>query len=238
MMGEKLPRFEPMGILSFLAGRKNRPRPTGSGEFIDNIRWWFWDDKQTPGMLTRNGFDETMQQALSEDEHSWMLREVLISIRREKPASRENIAEAKRLFGKIGAHLAKKRENEKEKFKQIVIDKWTHANTEGAMLDVLRAHINVLESWGYPYKWCIIKDARDWEDVVLLLIDGKPSHFFREEDIREINGRPYVFSIWVNGVGYGEERIGGGNWHFHYEDGGFDTRSIQHGDQKLDMKGA
>jgi hypothetical protein len=28
-----------------------------------------------------------------------------------------------------------------------------------------------------------------------------------------------------------EQRIGGGNWHFHYEDSGFDMRFIQHKNQ-------
>jgi hypothetical protein len=63
---------------------------------------------------------------------------------------------------------------------------------------------------------------------LLVLADGKAAHFIVESDIREITGRPNEFSIWMNGIGSGKERVGGGNWHFHYETGRFDMVFVEH----------
>jgi hypothetical protein len=221
-----------MGILQFLKLRHKQAHPTGSGEFIENISWWLWDDPHTPGMLTYDAFYEILEQALTQDERGWMVVNALSRIKRDRPPPRETIVKAKQLFTKMDKYLINARERQPGQFQRIIRHKWTRADVTGPMLNVLCAYINVLEIWGYPYRWRIIKDARDWEEAVLLETNGRPSHFFREADIREINGLPQEFSILVNGVGYGNERIGGGNWHFHYQDGGFDMRFVQHTDKK------
>jgi hypothetical protein len=116
-----------MGILSFLTRKKDVAHPTGSGEFMENISWWFWDNPQTPGLLTFDAFSELLDQALSTDERSWMRLEALSRIKRNTPPSRATIARAKSLFGKMGACLIQTRENRPAQFREIIRDKWTRA---------------------------------------------------------------------------------------------------------------
>jgi hypothetical protein len=190
-----------------------------------NIRWWFWDDAATPGLITGAAFSELCDAALSEAENgrlSVALVEdrVVTNAGRGKRASNADI----RLLQKVDAYLRAARDAAPEALDRWVKSKWTRSDADAPMLDVLKAYINVLEGWGYPYTWQVIKDARDIEPATLLLAAGRASHFFLESDIREINGRPHEFSIWVDGRNTASGRVGGGNWHFHYEDGGFDMR--------------
>lgn len=216
----------------FFRPRRKRPYPTGSGDFIENVRWWFWDDATTPGLMTSDAFSRLCQEALTHDEWGKLcVAQVQGRVASMRRRNNKLPSLPKDSLQKVGAHLRAIRDNDPEAFDQLIPSKWTRADVDGPMLDVLKAYINVIESWGYLFSWQIIKDALDTEAALLVLTDGRPSHFIVEYDVREVNGRPHEFSIWMNGkggVGTETERRGGGNWHFHYEDGGFDMKFFEY----------
>jgi hypothetical protein len=47
---------------------KKHPGPTGTGQFYDVLDWWFWDDPETPGLLTPDKFEELGRLAVPADE--------------------------------------------------------------------------------------------------------------------------------------------------------------------------
>lgn len=209
-------------------GRKTkRPQPTGTSQFIDNIHWWYWDGTRTPGLLTRDSFDKLMVSALPPEEQA----EFILSFSTMVTLGQKNFDREKRakaFLTKMGTHLERIQTSNQVYFDEIVMKKWIRPNVKEPLLDVFKAYLNVLEYWGYPYSWQSIKDARHLDAGIVLLVNGKPSHCIAEEDVGEITGRPHAFSVWMNGVNKGERRIGGGNWHFRHDDGGFDMSVAEH----------
>ena len=55
------------------------PGPGGSGNIIDNIEFWFWDDAVAPGLIDRDRFDELSKKALTASEHANYIRTLLSS---------------------------------------------------------------------------------------------------------------------------------------------------------------
>ncbi len=217
----------------FLWTKKKTPFPTGTGQFIMNIDWWFWDDAETPGLMTGEGLSQAAKEALTEAE--WGRFCVLLVIGRvhsTRPLGQATDADGRLLFAKIGRHLMEIREKDSHRFSEYVIPKWTSINVGTSMLNVFKAYINVLEGWGYQYHWQSIKNARDEDDGVLLLSRGTPTHRISPTDVKEIVGLPHDFSVWMNGVGYGHERIPGGMWRFNYNADEFDLSHFNSRERK------
>jgi hypothetical protein len=46
----------------------------GTGEFIDNMDWWFWNGRALPGLLSREQFERLRGLALTEQENRELAR--------------------------------------------------------------------------------------------------------------------------------------------------------------------
>jgi hypothetical protein len=135
----------------FFKRKQRKPGPSGTGEFIDNIHWWFWDDAVTPGLLSRDAFSEVRSAALpTEDAARLSTALVSGSIESDGKKDAQAINTAKILLIKVSDYLARQRKTDPDIFSRWVKEKWTRADTREAMLDVFKAYINVLEFWGYP----------------------------------------------------------------------------------------
>ena len=181
-----------------------------------------------PGLISSEAFSTLCQAALTDDEFGKL--STALAMDRATSISNRSRSESPnlRLLSKVNDYLRRVRDQNPAALEKWVKSHWTRKNTDGRLLDVVKAYLNVLEAWRYPFSWKLIKDARDKEWALLVLADGNPSHFILEEDIGEICGRPHEFYIWMNGVGTGIGRIGGGTWSFHYEDGAFQMQLVDH----------
>lgn len=210
--------------------RLRRPQPSRTGAFVENIHWWFWDDAVAPGLLTSDSFSRLLSTALTDSEYGKVCTALVMSkiVTGGKPSRSLESPVVKALLKKASDHLANVRDKDPGNLDEWMQSNWSRENNSQPMLDVVKAHINVLAFWGYPYDWSQIADARCAQTAMLFHSAGTPTHYMREEDVREVNGRPMEFSIWINGIGKVPNRTGGGNWHFHYEDAQFNTTFVVH----------
>jgi hypothetical protein len=159
--------------------KRRKPGPTSSGRIIDNIHWWFWDDADCPGLITRAKFDELQRLALSEPEQ----RKLSSALTRRGIVSR---SAREFCFAKINEYLVQDR-------KQGGIDRWVGFSWDSQCLDVFKAYLNVLAYWGYDFTWKEIFDAR-CDPAIVVLRGGQPVHCVLEHDIIAIIGRPCRFA--------------------------------------------
>jgi hypothetical protein len=177
---------------------KRSPGPKGTGRFIDNIRWWFWDDPSFPGLISRDKFEELRRMALSESENrafSTALVKYSIVDWAGRSSSR-TIEETNYYFEQINKFLVNMRENELSQ-----IDKWIELDWCVDCLDVFKAYLNVLDYWCYPYSWQEIRDARDGRGI-LVMYGNTPEYCILETDVRWVRGRPYRFIADIKGASW------------------------------------
>jgi hypothetical protein len=162
-------------------GRKKRRKAglTGSGRIIENIHWWFWDDRAYPGLITREKFDDLQQLALSEAEQ----RKLSSALTRSGIVSRYA---REGYFAKINEYLV-------EEGKKGCIDRWVGFSWESECFDVFKAYLNVLAYWGYDFTWKEIFDVR-CDPAIVIIRGGQPVHCILQQDIIDIVGRPCRFA--------------------------------------------
>jgi hypothetical protein len=206
----------------FFWTKKTNPFRKGTGQFIINVHWYFWDDPDTPGLITGDGLSQAAKEAFTAAENS-RFSIMLVSDRlySSKPPSREKLADSQLLFAKLGKYLKDVREKEPTRFHDYVIPYWSRENSDTSMIDVFKAYINVLDSWGHGYTWQPIKTAKDVDGGVLLMFQNEPTHYITQADVDKIIGLPNDFDIWMSGVISGQDRIPGKVWQFNCDSKGF-----------------
>jgi hypothetical protein len=180
--------------------KEQTPGPTGSGRIIWNVDWWYWDDAEFPGLIDSENFSDLRQAALSEQEYRKLVSAMIASdiVSLDGHQNRKALQEREAHFSKLNRFLLQAKKDRLDD-----VQRWIGVSWERNCLNVLKAYINVLGTWGYPYEWQQISDARG-DPAILVLHDGKPAACMREADIRFIQGRPYRFSA----------DIGAGAWRF------------------------
>lgn len=171
--------------------------PTGSNRFIDNIDWWFWDNSLYPCLISRDNFSTICQNALTEEEHkhlvlALMLSDIITEGRHNVRASKE----MDRLLKRVSDYLLSQRLSTIE---EILC--WRKPNFSKDCTKVLKAYVNIIESWGYPYSWVDGMDAQ-FRPGVILLSEVQPPIFFRDEDVMYIHGPPFHFEVSSTGMSW------------------------------------
>jgi hypothetical protein len=189
--------------------KSRAPGPTGTGDFIVNIDWWFWDDPASPGLISIDRFAELRELALAPNEHKrlsgLLLSDRVVDSQGRKRTSSEEKAFIDHALRKVGSHLAQIR---KDEFTQL--DYWLGSNfmlhddgwikdqngirVNHDILRVIAAYLNVLELWGFKYAWRSIVDGAN-SPALLLYRNGEPKYCLTQSEVDYVQGKPYHFSI-------------------------------------------
>ncbi len=154
----------------FRKHNKRAPGPTGSGLFIENIDWIFWDDDATPGLVSRDKFSTIMKLALSEKEYSdYVMANGLANMISGGKIDEASLKIRNDLWAKAAAFLKAACSKESTVHHYIECSWFMEKMPFGFNpLNVLKAYINVLKDWGYEVDWSDAKDARGDCDALIV----------------------------------------------------------------------
>ncbi len=167
----------------------------GTGEFIENTDWWFWNGNSFPGLLTIDQFSNARDQSLALAERSELSRlliadSIVSSGRRPERSARFLV-----LLKKVSDYLESLTADDPNSTLFEFLDK---------PADVLKAYLNILQYWGYGYSWQTVKDV--WNnEAVLIQRDGILLVVVSYDDVQYIQGRPFRFEVRFKGL----------SWHFN-----------------------
>jgi hypothetical protein len=158
---------------------KNR----GTGEFVDNIHWWFWNGQNYPGLLSREVFSELMAECLTSGERTLLVSTLMFSATPTKRAD-----EVQKLLERVSSHLGKKSD----------LGNKIENHFEDQAFDALKAYINVLEYWGLEYSWCDVVDHNN-RPALLIQYQSLPKVTLLKSEAKVLQGRPFRFQIIMRG---------------------------------------
>ena len=162
---------------------KNR----NTGEFIDNINWWFWNGQLKPGLISRDNFGKIADLSLTAEKRS-DLRSMLIDdsfvsmsgTKRRSPNLLKLLAEMNDFL----VSLATKNDPQ--------IDEIIESKFNDDVAKATKAYLNVLGYWGLGYSWYVVPDHCDNKTLIISRND-KPLMCCRISEINYVQGRPYRF---------------------------------------------
>lgn len=157
---------------------KNR----NTGEFIDNLHWWFWNGPNFPGLISRESFSIAADRALTAEDRT-KLRRLLMTAEFQSNSSNAS-KEANRLLGLVSSFLSDSDDT------QDLVLSYIEENAS----DAVKAYINVLEYWGFHYSWCDVVNSFS-EPCLLIAHNGVHKLTFNCADIRFVQGRPFRFKM-------------------------------------------
>lgn len=183
----------------FFRKQRKKPGPTGSGLLIENINWVFWDDRTTPGLLTRDKFLELRKIALSEREASDL--NIAIAFARMISSNKRNEAAIKTrdiLYKKVENFLANLCANDKNAADYWLESDWLMKDAPYGFEpeNVLKAYINILNGWGYDVDWYDAKDARGDKGVLMIMLRSKVMESIMALNAQSFNKKPYTDKFW------------------------------------------
>lgn len=181
------------------------PGPTRTGRFIRYFDWWFWDGRDFPGLVTDDNFEKLVEQSLLEQEirELGLARVASGTLSMGGHPRTDAIEVRERLFSKVSEYLQTKVASSAGEAAN-----WIEIDFQDNCFRALKAYLNILSIWNYPYDFFEIQDARGREAIVVTF-DGAPANTICASDVRALNGRPFRF----------QATIPGGDWHFEESDG-------------------
>jgi hypothetical protein len=179
-------------------------------KFIENIEWMYWDDAEYPGLIRFDSFERLCQVVFGGRFGQYALASHTARI---VPRSRATEHKLLDYYDELDEYLTAERKKDPKLILCYMDAAWSRPSNPPS-LNVVRAHINILEHWGYRYAWKNILDARDTREGIVLSVEDVPTHAIFEHDLWHIDGYPSNFGIVVVGVGSREQRIPSGVFSF------------------------
>ena len=167
---------------------KNR----GTGEFIDNIRWWFWNGAAFPGLISREQFSRIADRSLDPVERTKFSRMLVADLIVTNGQRHKRSPTEIKLLEKVGRFCETLQNGDPDATQTEFLDD---------TFSVLKAYLNILEFWGYGYSWKTVKDIRDKESIVILK-NGAEIVVVNNGEIQYISGRPFKFEVSFKGMSW------------------------------------
>jgi hypothetical protein len=157
-------------------------RNRNTGEFIDNINWWFWNGSKFPGLLSRDTFSVAADRSMSSEDRAKFRRLMIAAEFQSNSNGASN--ETNRLLGLVSSFLSNS-----DVTQELVLSYF-----EENAVDAFKACINVLEYWGFKYSWCDVVNSFS-EPCLVIAHNGIHKLTLNCADIRFVQGRPSRFKM-------------------------------------------